>query len=156
MNKRARETVDSWTGKHRAAGAPISEQQRRSVHDLIAITIVINEDEPLVPLDQRIPPSPAVAPAGDEGQRRLLVVAAADPGAEEVFWETCLGSVEGDEDCGWDHGIWWFLMFGGEFEDFKPVFGDEDTHALEEFVVEVNDVVFLELVLQESQAVLVD
>ena len=39
-----------------------------------------------------------------------------------------------------------------KLEDFEPVFGDGDSHTLEEFVIEMNQILFLELIADEGEA----
>jgi len=48
------------------------------------------------------------------------------------------------------------VFFFGEFEDFEPVFGDGNAHALKKLVVEVGGIFQLKLVAGEGKAILVD
>lgn len=46
-----------------------------------------------------------------------------------------------------------FLL--SKLEDLKPVFGHRDAHTLEEFVIEMNHILFLELIASKSEAIFV-
>lgn len=48
------------------------------------------------------------------------------------------------------------IFFFGKLEDFEPVFGDGNAHALKKFVVEVGGIFQLKLIAGEGKAVVVD
>ena len=43
-----------------------------------------------------------------------------------------------------------FLL--SKLEDLEPVFGDRDSHTLEELVIEMNQILFLNLIVDEGEA----
>lgn len=104
-------------------------------------------DEPLVP--PQLPMGVVAAPGHEREGRRVL---APGPGrAREVFGEAPLGPLEGNNDPRYPLRVAALpALLPGELEDFEAVLRYRNPHALEEFVVEIGDVVVLELVLSEG------
>jgi len=48
------------------------------------------------------------------------------------------------------------IFLFGKLEDFQPVFGDGNAHALKKLVVEVDGIFQLKLIAGEGKAILVD
>lgn len=117
-------------------GAPVGEEEGLLCHD-----------EPLVP--PQLPVGAVAAPGHEREGRRVLA-----PGprwAREVLGEAPLGPLEGDNDPRHPVRVAALpALLPGKLEDLEAVLRYRNPHALEEFVVEIGDVVVLELVLSEG------
>lgn len=146
IHQGARETVDSGAVEAEQGGptptptpTPIGEQERRSA----------GHDDPLVPPQHGALPARAVGAPGHQRQGCCGVVATC-PGAQ-VLGEAPLGPFDGDHDS--RYRLRGFLPC--KLEDLEAVLGYGDPHALQELVVEIRHVVFLQLVFNEGEPVFV-